>query len=144
MPKLWCMRFVLTFLTDAGRDCLQWPAPSGYWLFYIRCRLYKLSMECLMCGALFLHISIPMGCFMTTDYLYKKARIGKLPRTSSTWDLRTILKIISRGVPGVPTDSPYGVWVKHFTVKHLSPVWWSTFRFRFLIVSLIVRCENLI
>ena len=115
MSKLWCMRFVHIFLTDVGSDCLQWPAQSGNWLFCTGYWLYKLSMKWLMCWTLFLHISNSLGCFWPRTIFTKKDVLDKLPRTSSTWDLRTILKINSREVPGLATDSPCGVWGRGWT-----------------------------
>ena len=70
--------------------------------------LYLLSMEWLMCGTLFLHISTSLGCSVDGLSLRKNG-LDELPRTSSIWDLHAMLRVISRGVPGVATESPSGV-----------------------------------
>ena len=127
-----------------------WPALSGHWLSCTRCWLYLLGMKWLMSGTLFLHIStfVSMKWLMCgTLFLHKSTSVGsfrknrwdKLPQTSFIWDWHTILRIISRGVPGLATDSPSSI--RGRWMNHLPPVWWSTFRFRFLIVS---WCESLI
>ena len=64
---------------------------------------------------------------------------SQLQLASSVSSLCSLLRIISKGVSGLATDYRcrcLGPWT-----NHLSPVWWSTFRFRFLIVS---WCEMLV
>ena len=49
----------------------------------------------------------------------KQKLIGKLPRASSIWDLHFILRIISRGVPGLATDLSCDV-----SSRDESLIWW--------------------
>ena len=44
-----------------------------------------------------------------------KNGLDKIPGTSLIWDLHTILRIISRGVPGLATVCPFGVWGRGWT-----------------------------
>ena len=53
------------------------------------------------------HIHIPR-MFLSVDYLYKKW-IGQVTSPSLS-DFHTILRKIRRGVPGLATGSPCGVW----------------------------------
>ena len=71
MSKWRGMWFVYRCLTDGGRDSLRWPALSGHWLSCTGCWLYLLSINWLMCGTLFLHISTSLGCFSSMDYRYE-------------------------------------------------------------------------
>ena len=116
MSKWWGMLFVYICLTHGGRNGLRWSALSGHWLSCTECWLYLLSMEWLMCGthAVSTHI-ILTRTFLSTHHLYEKNGLNKLSQTSSIWDLHTILSKISRGVPGLATHSPCGVWgMVHF------------------------------
>ena len=120
--------FVYGCLTDGERDGLRWPALSGHCLSCTGCWLYLLNMKQLMCGKSFLHISIFIWCFWPWIIFPNKNRLHRLPQTSSIWDLHSIVKIISRGAPGLATDSPCGVWGCGWTTCQLA-VWWSNFRF---------------
>ena len=57
------------------------------------------------------HIHLP-GMFLYTGYLYEKTKqIGQVTSDLiSICDLHTILRINSRGVPDLTTDSLVGVW----------------------------------
>ena len=114
MSKWWDMWFVYRCPTDGGRDSLRWPALSRHWLFCTGCRLCLLSMKLLMCRTPFLHITTSLWFFCPRT-IFTKNSLDMLPRTPSIWDLHTILRIISIGVPSLATDSPCGIWGRGWT-----------------------------
>ena len=104
MPKWWeYVWLIYRCFTDGGRDGLSWPALSGHWLSCTRCWLYLLSMKRLY-ETLFLYISTFKGCFCSRTIFTKKG-IDNFPRISCVGVLHTILRIFSRGVPGLANDS---------------------------------------
>ena len=92
-------------------------------------------MECLICGTLFLHISTSLWCFCPRT-IYTKKRIGQVSSdllfTLYTRDNQQWFSRLSNWF----SLQCLGPWM-----SHLSPVWWSTFRFRLLIIN---WCESLI
>ena len=134
MSKWWDMWFVYRCPTDGGRDGLRWPALSGHWLLCTGCWLCLLSMKLLMGETPFLHIFTPLGCFCSRT-IFTKNNLDMLP----IWDLHTILKTTSIGVPSLATDSPCGIWGRGWT----APAWWSTFSSNFeLSVGVNVWCDE--
>ena len=75
-------------------------------------------------------VSKPVSDSMTTC---TKNGLDKLPRTSSIWYLRTILKDNQQGCSGLSNWFSMRCLVPG--MNHLSPVWWPTFMFRSLLVS---------
>ena len=61
---------------------------------------------------------------------FSKDELDKLQWNYFMSKLQTKLKLISRSVPCLATDSPCIVWGPW--MNHSPPVWWSTFRFMFL------------
>ena len=61
-----------------------------------------------MNGILFLHLSTSIGCFCPQTF-FSISPWGMLRWTSFITNLHTDLKII-RGIPGLATDSPCGIW----------------------------------
>ena len=103
---------VYAFISDGRMDGLWSLALSWRWLSCNGCWLCLLGMKWLLCGTLFLRMFRYLRCFcQKTEYLLKKKTgMDKIPKNFSTWDLHTILRIISRGVPGLATNYPCGVW----------------------------------
>ena len=89
-----------------GRDGLRWPALLGHWLSYNGC--YVASYVLLvMFAMLFLFLTTSLGCFVH-EICFSNNGLNKLTCTSY---LHAILRIISRGVSSLATDSSCGVGV---------------------------------
>ena len=88
---------------DGRRDGLWWPALPGHWLSYTGCGQSLLMFLCWDAVSIFNHL--PRIFFLSTDFA--------LPITDWTCchgpHLHAILRIFSRGVSGLATDSPCGV-----------------------------------
>ena len=84
----------------------------------------------LMCGTLFLHISTSLGCFCPRT-IFTKKRIGQvtsdLPYTRFTYYTKDNQQGCSR------LSNGFSLRCLRPWMNYLPPVWWSTFRFRFLI-----------
>ena len=78
-------------------------------VFCTGCWQYLPSMKWLMYGILFLRLSTSLGCFCPQTF-FSQNGLDKLVKTSFMSDLYTKLRIISRSVPGLVTDSPCSVW----------------------------------
>ena len=113
---------------DGGRDGLWWPALPGHWLSYTGCWHSLLVMYWLLClGCCFIFNHLPR-MFLSTDFAF----------WITDWTcchgphLHAILRIISRGVSGLATDSPCGVWDRGWTtcLLHDSPLFGSHFKMR--------------
>ena len=113
---------------EGGRDGLWWPALPGHWLSYTGCWLSLLIMYWLLClGCCFYFNHLPR-MFLSTDFAFR----------ITNWTcchgphLHAILRIISRGVSGLATDSPCGVWSRGWTtcLLHDSPLFGSHFKMR--------------
>ena len=91
-------------------------------------------MYWLVFGMLFLFLTTSLGCFCPRTLLFG---LNKLPWTSY---LHAILRIISRGVSGLATGSPCGVWGREWTTSLLqySPLFGSHFKIE---VGMSVRGE---
>ena len=68
--------------------------------------------------------------FLSTDNLFEQ-RIGQFTLAHLYIILHNILSEINKSVPGVVTDSPYGVWGRELTTCHLGNHIWLTVRFMF-------------
>ena len=100
---------------------LWWPALPGQWLSYTECWQSLLVMYLtFMFGMLFLFVTTSLGCFCPRIFAFR----------ITDWTcyhghhLHVILRIISRGVSGLATDSPSGVWGRGWTacLLHDSPL----------------------
>ena len=104
---------------DGGRDGLWLPALLGHWLSYTGCRQSLLVMYWLMFGVLFLFLPTSLGYFCPRTFRgFSNNGLNKLPWTPY---LHAILRIISRGVSCLATDSRWGLlgpWM-----NHLPPAW---------------------
>ena len=92
--------------------------------------IFTYEMKWLMCGHCFCTYPPPWDALVSprTEYLYEK-RIGQV--TSDLLYMRFIYNsIISRGAPGLATESAWGVWGRGWTIPS---VWWSIFRLSFLL-----------
>ena len=72
-------------------------------------------MKQLMYGILFLYLSTSLGYFYPREFFLDNG-LDNLPRTSFMSDSHTILRIISRSVPG---DFPCSVWGREWTTRLL-------------------------
>ena len=126
-----CMWFVYKCLTDVERDGLRWPVLSGLWLSCIGNWLYLLSMKLSMWDNFSAHIHLPR-LFLSMDYLYKKC-FGQV--TSDLLDMRFAYNTKDNQQGCSRLSNWFSLWCMGPWMNHLPPVWWSTFRFRFLIVS---------
>ena len=113
---------------DGGRDGLWWPALPAHWLSYTGCWLSWLFMYWLyVWGAVSIFNHLPR-MFLSTDFAFR----------ITDWTcchgphLHAILRIISRGVSGLATDSPCAVWGRGWTtcLLHDSPLFGSHFKMR--------------
>ena len=102
----------------------QYASTQMHWLSCTGCCQYLLNMKCLMYGLLFLQLSTP---------LFEK-RIG-LVYMDLLYIIFTILRIISRGVSGLTTDSPCGVW------GHRKKTLASCVSFRFMFLKCQLVCK---
>ena len=102
---------------DGGRDGLCWPALPGHWLSYTGCWQSLLVMYWLLCLGCCVYFQPPPYDVLCTDFAFR----------ITDWTcchgphLHDILRIISRGVSGLATDSHCGVlgpWM-----NHLPPAW---------------------
>ena len=91
---------------DGGRDDPWWPALPGHWLSYTGCWQYLLVMYWLLCLGCCLYLNHLPRMFLSTDFAFW---ITDLTCCHGP-HLHAILRIISRGVSGLATDSPCGVW----------------------------------
>ena len=107
---------------------LWWPALPGHWLSYTRCWQSLLVMYLTYdwdAVSLFTHLP---RIFLSTGFAFR----------ITDWTcchgphLHAILKNISRGVSGLATDSPCGVWGRRWTtcLLHDSPLFGSHFKMR--------------
>ena len=113
---------------DGERDGLWWSALPGHWLSYTGCWQSLLVMYWLLClGCCFYFNHLPR-MFLSTDLAFR----------ITDWTcchgphLHAILRIISRGVSGLATDSPCGIWGRGWTtcLLHDSPLFGSHFEMR--------------
>ena len=113
---------------DWGRDGLWWPVLLGHWMSYTGCWQALLVMYWLVFGMLFLFLTSSLGCFVH-GLCFSNNGLNKLPWTSY---LHAILRITSRGVSGLATDSPCGVWGRGWTtcLLHDCPLFGSLFKMR--------------
>ena len=119
----WCgMWFVYKCFTDGGRGGLRWFALSAHWLSCIGCWLYLLSMESLIYGTLFLHISTTPGCFCPRAIFSKKQVASDLRFMKFTH----YTKDNQQGCSWF--NKWFSLWCLGPCMNHLPPVWWSTFR----------------
>ena len=109
---------------DGGRDGPWWPALLGHWLSYTGCWQYLLVMYWLLFGVLFLFLTTSLGCFCPRTLQIVQSVINGLNKLPWTSYLHAILRIISKGVSGLATDSPCGVWGRGWTtcLLHDSPL----------------------
>ena len=109
---------------DGGRDGLS----------YTGCWQYLLVMYWLMFGMLFLFINTSLGYVFVHGLCFSNNGLNKLPLTSY---LHAILRIISRGVSCLATDSPCGVWGRGWTtcLLHYSPLFGSHFKMSWYVSS---------
>ena len=114
--------FMYTIRSGACRYSITYCARiNHYWL-------YVTDKNCTATVSVYIHLP---RMLLSMGYLNEKTDLTSY-LGAPLWDFHTILRIISRGFPGLATDSPCGVWD---WMNHLPPVWWSTFRLRFVIVS---------
>ena len=113
---------------DGGRDGLWWPALPGHWLSYTGCWLSLLVMYWLLCLGYCFYFNHLHMMFLSTDFAF---RITDWTSCHGP-HLHAILRIISRGVSGLATDSPCGVWGRGWTTCLLddSPLFGSHFKMR--------------
>ena len=113
---------------DGEKDGLWWPAIPRHWLSYTRCWQSLLVMYWLLClGCCFYFNHLP-GMSLSTDFAFR----------IMDWTCchgphaYAILRIISRDVSGLATDSPCGVWGHGWTtcLLHDSPLFGSHFKMR--------------
>ena len=79
-----------------------WPFCTRYWQ-------YLLNMKWLMYGIRFLQLFVSLRCFYPRAFYWKNG-LGKLPWKSFISDVHTKIRMISRSIPVITTDSTYGVW----------------------------------
>ena len=113
----------------ADGDGLWWPALPGHWLSCTGCWQSLLVMFWLfMFGMLFLFLTTSLRWLLSTDFAFRM----------TDWTcchgphLHAILRITSRGVSGLATDSTCGVWGRGWTtcLLHDGPVFGSHFKMR--------------
>ena len=131
------MWLVYRCLTGGGGDGLRCLVLCGHRSSCTRSRLYLRSMKWIVCVTLFLHLSTPWHVSVSElpflQKRQKKNELDKLPQTPSRWDLHTIMRVISRGVPGLAND--FHFWCLGSWMNNLPPVSCSTYRFKFFYVS---------
>ena len=93
--------------TYGGRDGLWWPALSEHWLY--RMLAVFTWLEIINYGILFPHLSSCLGFFHPQTF-FTNTGLDKSPWTSCKSDLQTKLRITSRNISGLATDSPRSVW----------------------------------
>ena len=114
---------------DGGRDGLWWLALSGHWLSYTGCWQSLLVMYWLYVWDAVSIFNHPPRMFVSMDFAFRimdwKCCHGP--------HLHAILRIISRSVSGLATDSPCGVWGRGWTTSllHDSPLFGSRFKMGF-------------
>ena len=106
---------------DGGRDGLWWPALPRHWLSYTG----LLYIDFYVWDAVSIFNHLPR-MFLSTDFAFRITACCHGPQ------LHAILRIISRGVSGLATDSPCGVWGRGWTtcLLHDSPLFHSHFKMR--------------
>ena len=115
---------------DGERDGLWWPALPRLWLSYTGCWQPLLVMYWLLClGCCFYFNQLPR-MFLSTDFAFRITdwTCCHGPHLHAIH----VLRINSRGVSGLATDSPCGVWVRGWTtcLLHNSPRFGSHFKMR--------------
>ena len=106
-------------------------------------------MKWLLCGTLFLSISTSLGCFFRLSFrkkntskwnkhTNKQKRIRKV--ASNLHYMRFTYYTEDNQQACFRLSNWFSLWCLGSWMNYLSPVWWTNFRFRFLIVS---WCGNL-
>ena len=132
MSKRWGMWFVYRCLIDGGRDGLWWPASSGNWLFCIGCWPNLHTMKWLMYGILFFTYSPPYYISFH-GISFSKKRIKQVTRDILSIRFTYYAKDNHQGCSRL--SNWFSLWCFGPCMNHFPPLWWFTFKFKFLNVS---------
>ena len=127
----WGLALISFALTDWERDRLWWPTLSGYWLPSTGCCQYLLNMKYLMYGLPCLQLSNSLGCFRPRNFFIKMHWAGLYgPPLYHIYILYSDNQQEGFRLSNWFYLRCLGPWM-----GHLTHVWWSYFRFIFLIKS---------
>ena len=115
------------------------------------CPIPDVDNLCLLCidlclGCCFYFQPLPYGVFFVHGLCFSNNGLNKLPWISY---LHAILRIISRGVSGLATDSPCGVWGRGWTTcllddssVHFKMSWYASLQWDFIYFILFPASVN--